>query len=156
MKYYFFDKLLLYFLGPFFIGLVIFISLVIINYLFFLWDGLKPFLRILIILLTFTQFFSYTYTALINPGIRIDSIPAQSFTDQHKICPKCYIVSLKVDKVEHCKECDVCIEERDHHCPWVTKCVGKNNLISFYVFVGSSLCLILSLYAGAFCFIFTN
>ena len=41
----------------------------------------------------------------------------------------------------HCDDCDVCIEEYDHHCPWTSKCIGRGNLIPFYVFVGSTLIL---------------
>lgn len=35
----------------------------------------------------------------------------------------------------HCYECDCCIEELDHHCPWTGKCVGKHNLQFFYTFL---------------------
>ena len=38
-------------------------------------------------------------------------------------------------KVEHCESCDVCVEGNDHHCPWTSKCIGKNNLKCFYMFV---------------------
>ena len=30
----------------------------------------------------------------------------------------------------------------DHHCPWVTKCVGKNNCLFFYSFIGNTVILI--------------
>ena len=46
-------------------------------------------------------------------------------------------LSLKTQKAYHCEECDVCIEEFDHHCIWVGKCVGKRNLVNFYIFVVS-------------------
>lgn len=35
----------------------------------------------------------------------------------------------------HCKRCDVCIRDYDHHCPWVSKCIGGSNLKRFYFFV---------------------
>lgn len=38
--------------------------------------------------------------------------------------------------VRHCRDCDVCVREYDHHCPWTSKCIGGNNLIRFYVFLG--------------------
>ena len=45
---------------------------------------------------------------------------------------KCQVFYNPDKKVEHCKMCNVCIEKLDHHCVWVGKCVGKNNIISFY------------------------
>lgn len=38
-------------------------------------------------------------------------------------------------KTVHCAYCDVCIEGFDHHCPWTSKCIGRNNLVRFYVFL---------------------
>lgn len=38
----------------------------------------------------------------------------------------------------HCRDCDVCIQGYDHHCPWVSKCIGKRNLYYFYAFVAST------------------
>lgn len=32
-------------------------------------------------------------------------------------------------------DCELCIEGHDHHCPWVSKCIGKYNLKHFYFFV---------------------
>ena len=31
------------------------------------------------------------------------------------------------------------IKIQDHHCPWTSHCVGKNNIISFYIFILSTL-----------------
>lgn len=42
---------------------------------------------------------------------------------------------MKERKTEHCGDCDVCIEGFDHHCPWVSKCIGKENLCAFYTFL---------------------
>ena len=38
-------------------------------------------------------------------------------------------------KTLHCSDCDICVEGHDHHCPWTGKCIGRNNLTSFYIFV---------------------
>ena len=42
----------------------------------------------------------------------------------------------------HCPDCDICVEGHDHHCPWTGKCIGKNNLTSFYIFIFSIFALI--------------
>ena len=38
----------------------------------------------------------------------------------------------------HCRDCDMCIEGFDHHCPWTSKCIGKGNIVPFYVFIVST------------------
>lgn len=49
-----------------------------------------------------------------------------------KICGQCNVVQDAT--VKHCHDCDVCIRELDHHCPWMGKCIGKRNLWAFYSF----------------------
>ena len=38
-------------------------------------------------------------------------------------------------KTYHCGECNVCVEGYDHHCPWTSKCIGRGNIVRFYVFL---------------------
>jgi len=35
-------------------------------------------------------------------------------------------------------DCDVCIIGHDHHCPWIGKCVGEENLVAFYLFLAAT------------------
>jgi len=56
-------------------------------------------------------------------------------------CRRCKLVRWK--GVDHCLDCDVCIVDVDHHCPWSTKCVTDKNMRMFYVFVGSTIALII-------------
>jgi hypothetical protein len=36
---------------------------------------------------------------------------------------------------KHCSECEVCIANHDHHCPWTSKCIGGGNIMQFYIFL---------------------
>ena len=87
---------------------------------------------------------SYLFTALINPGIPNREYFSKTFiknnvggTKKIQKCKKCNIIVPKNLNVSHCDYCEVCVIGQDHHCPWTGKCVGKNNLITFYCFIFS-------------------
>ena len=93
--------------------------------------------KIIGIIIYLIFFISYTYTFLINPGYPkhdIDSRrgePRNIFT----YCRLCKIwVNIKKN-TSHCEICNICIEENDHHCVWTSKCIGKRNIFSFYIFL---------------------
>lgn len=57
----------------------------------------------------------------------------------------CLFCETKKDiKTKHCHHCDRCVENFDHHCPWIRNCVGKKNLKAFIAFL--SFCCIDFLY----------
>lgn len=39
----------------------------------------------------------------------------------------------------HCEDCDVCIEDYDHHCVFFSKCIGGGNLTYFWCTLGGVL-----------------
>lgn len=49
------------------------------------------------------------------------------------LCSLCNIFRAK--GTAHCYDCNSCVEQLDHHCPWTGKCVGKYNLMPFYAFL---------------------
>ena len=57
-----------------------------------------------------------------------------------KFCKTCAIYrppgcSTKVDhRTVHCTICDCCVQQLDHHCPWISNCVGQRNYLSFTIF----------------------
>ena len=62
--------------------------------------------------------------------------PSQSDNVSISGCRFCRLCRFKVPvRSYHCSYCDVCIEGYDHHCPWTSKCIGKNNLGRFYFFL---------------------
>ncbi|ELA47080.1 hypothetical protein VCUG_01441 [Vavraia culicis subsp. floridensis] len=46
-------------------------------------------------------------------------------------CEKCLV--LQRDFITHCRFCDMCLVNRDHHCAWFNKCIAENN---FNIFLG--------------------
>ncbi|ETW04497.1 hypothetical protein H310_04760 [Aphanomyces invadans] len=83
------------------------------------------------ILLLLSSLVSYGLVACIDPGVMPYSPMLKHPTDSY--CDYC--ASFRPTGTTHCSECQVCILDYDHHCPWTGKCIGKYNLRYFYLWL---------------------
>ena len=86
------------------------------------------------------QLGSYLLIALSDPGMARprEEVKTGRNRTTYKYANKRFCRRCKFNvpsKSFHCIYCDVCIEGYDHHCAWISKCVGRNNAIRFYVFL---------------------
>ena len=91
--------------------------------------------------------YSYAKVGLSNPGLA--SSTAELLEEEqknHRFCKPCRIV--RPIGTVHCYTCDICIHGYDHHCPWIGKCVGRENMGAFKQFL-FSIMLALIVFAGS-------
>ena len=67
-------------------------------------------------------------TATTEPGIvfsndkAIDDAAPNGFNmEQMPFCEICSVFQPKQKKISHCDTCNYCIEQLDHHCPWMVR-----------------------------------
>ena len=71
--------------------------------------------------------------------------------------PFCLICCSNIySSSKHCKKCNKCIENFDHHCNWLNNCVGKYNYGYFYLLVFIVLCDCLFIGGIGFYFFFNS
>ena len=115
-------------------------------------------IKILFVLNYLIYIISYLLTMLVNPGIPERKYYAKNIKNDNKTillyCKKCNILVPKKFKISHCVDCNICVKEQDHHCPWTGKCIAKYNIKYFYIFVNSLLIFFLNIFITLYCGIF--
>ena len=69
---------------------------------------------------------SHYHQSIINLALK------ERLNERH-FCYTCLI--QKPQRSKHCRICNQCVLVFDHHCPWIGKCIGRDNFCSFFLFV---------------------
>lgn len=79
-------------------------------------------------------------TATTEPGIVFSNDKSTDDTlstfnlEQMPYCDVCSVFQPKQKRIGHCDTCNYCIEQLDHHCPWMVRLVRMyNNPVCLYV-----------------------
>ena len=117
------------------------VGIITIPFYIFFKDALNKIILYLGLIIYILFMISHLYTSLINPGLPNEEYVLENFNiaetkvKSYVICKKCKVIMDLNRGTEHCVDCDICIMENDHHCQWTSKCVGKNNLLIFNIFL---------------------
>jgi len=132
-------------------GMYISTSLIVVPSLFFLILNVRFQDEALLyatpcIVLMISSLFLLFRTACTDPGIIPRNPPDTEENDPieeyvngvkviRKFCKTCRI--YRNPRSKHCVECNNCVKRFDHHCPWVSNCVGQRNYYHFVLFIAS-------------------
>ncbi|KAG0046076.1 Palmitoyltransferase zdhhc14 [Gryganskiella cystojenkinii] len=78
---------------------------------------------------------------------RMKEIQVGMYTLRLKYCDTCKI--YRPPRCSHCRQCDNCVEDEDHHCVWLNNCIGRRNYRYFLIFVTTAS--FFALYTSALC-----
>ena len=124
-------------IGPQWYMFILGIVLLVVSELFLyslLWQRSSQLFCFIGVMIDIVHILVYCWLFISNPGV----ILSQAKNDKNA-CPHCKCVRNKEFKQKHCKECNACFKGLDHHCPWISKCVGTKNVHVFRSFLVLSL-----------------
>ena len=108
------------------------------------------FLKLIFILVYLFYTITYILLMLLNPGIPTNknNIDLDVLKRKYYQCTLCNSIVFKNNEyiTYHCQYCNICVEKFDHHCSFVGKCIGKNNITIFRLWLFSIPCFILVIF----------
>ena len=122
---------------------IFFVGCFILKYIFYNYFW-KSYIIDIFCLLFFLYFTCRKKDYYLNPenykinskDITIEKLLDECDYDKNKIrriCPKCKLI--KSFNMKHCMICDICVEEFDHHCFWINKCINNKIFFQFILFL---------------------
>ena len=97
-------------------------------------------------------FYAITYTLLmiLNPGVPTNksNIDLEELKKNYNQCNICNCIFYKNNEyiTFHCHECNICVENFDHHCAFASKCIGNKNKLIFKLWLFSIPCYIIIIF----------
>lgn len=105
-------------------------------------------LPVLFFLLVVFSVLLYFAVSLMDPGFVLKDVAQASPEEAEQMIPdssmprlrRCgYCFLLQPMRARHCAPCGRCVRRFDHHCPWISNCVGERNHRVFVLYLGVQL-----------------
>ena len=132
----------LFIIGPDWIRFLLILVIVTIMYYIsckIKWNNLGGLMKFIGIMIYLLYFISHIYTETINPGYPKHNLDSKTGEPRSKFdfCPICKMWVSKEKNTKHCDKCDICIEGHIKHYKWMSKCIGRNNKMLYYILMAS-------------------
>lgn len=132
----------IFLIGPDWIKFVLILLMVTILFFYFCnikWNNLGVLMKLMGIIIYFIYLISHLYTELINPGYPKHNLDSKTGEprSRYDYCSVCKMWVSKEKNTKHCQKCDICIEGCSNHYKWMSKCIGRNNQMFYYIFLTS-------------------
>ena len=89
---------------------------------------------------------SYFLTIAMNPGIVSErDMPPPPEEGELRYCKAC---NRRKFEMSHCNDCEVCVQDLDHHCGFFGRCIAGKQRFAFYAFILFMFCGFVVIFVG--------